>query len=376
MPIEITSRTGPAQTVARKPATFQLRSFQLHTRKPGIRERIFFTEQLSLLLETGTSMHVALQALKKQITNREMVNIIDGLIENISEGKSLSEALSCYPDMFPSTYVNLVAAAEHGGFLDKVLLELMKMDEKREELRSTVTSALSYPAFLVVFSLGVVLFVLVVVFPKFADMFTSIQNELPGTTLFLMSASRLLIDHWLSLSVGLVVGLAGIAWWLHTPNGTAFIDRVKMGTVGIRDIYIQLYLIQSLRVLGLSLSNGVSIPDALTSCRDVVHNSVFRRFILDVQNKVTEGSGFAKAFQQADFIPPTVRQMVTTGEETGNLSRILSRVADFYERELGKRLATFSRMVEPLMLIVMGGVVGLIVSSLILPIFKLSRAVG
>mgnify|MGYP001819146820 CR=1 FL=1 len=376
MPIEITSRTGPAQTVARKPATFQLRSFQLHARKPGIRERIFFTEQLSLLLETGTSMHVALQALKKQITNREMVNIIDGLIENISEGKSLSEALSCYPDMFPSTYVNLVAAAEHGGFLDKVLLELMKMDEKREELRSTVTSALSYPAFLVVFSLGVVLFVLVVVFPKFADMFTSIQNELPGTTLFLMSASRLLINHWLSLSVGLVVGLAGIAWWLHTPNGTAFIDRVKMGTVGIRDIYIQLYLIQSLRVLGLSLSNGVSIPDALTSCRDVVHNSVFRRFILDVQNKVTEGSGFAKAFQQADFIPPTVRQMVTTGEETGNLSRILSRVADFYERELGKRLATFSRMVEPLMLIVMGGVVGLIVSSLILPIFKLSRAVG
>jgi type II secretory pathway component PulF len=227
-----------------------------------------------------------------------------------------------------------------------------------------------------VFSLGVVLFVLVVVFPKFADMFTSIQNELPGTTLFLMGASRLLIDHWLTLSVGLVVGLAGIAWWLHTPNGQAIVDHAKMRTVFIRDIYIQLYLIQSLRVLGLSLSNGVSIPDALTSCRDVVQNSVFRRFILDVQNKVTEGSGFAKAFQQADFIPPTVRQMVTTGEETGNLSRILGRVADFYERELGKRLATFSRMVEPLMLIVMGGVVGLIVSSLILPIFKLSRAVG
>ncbi len=376
MPIEIASTPSRIKTGTNKNAPSALGSFQLHTKKPGTQERIFFTEQLSLLLETGTSMNAALQALKTQVTNREMVKLIDGLIENISEGKSLSEALSRYGDMFPSTYVNLVAAAEDGGFLDKVLLELMKMDEKREELRRTVTSALSYPTFLILFSLGVVLFVLVVVFPKFADMFSSIKDELPGTTLFLMGASTLLIEHWMSISAGLVIGLAGCAWWLHTPGGAVLLDRVKMHTVFIRDIYIQLYLIQSLRVLGLSISNGVSIPDALASCRDVVNNSVFRRFISNVQHKVTEGSGFAKAFQQADFIPPTVRQMVTTGEETGNLPRVLGRIADFYERELGKRLATFSRMVEPLMLIVMGGVVGLIVSSLILPIFKLSRAVG
>ncbi len=376
MPIEITSTPDMEKAVRSERKKPLLQSTRLFVKKPGTQERIFFTEQLSLLLETGTSMHVALQALKKQVNNAEMTKIIDGLIEQISEGKSLSAALAHYPDMFPSTYVNLVSAAEHGGFLDKVLIELMNMDEKREELRRTVTSSLSYPTFLIAFSLGVVLFVLVVVFPKFADMFSSIRDELPGTTVFLMGASGLLIEHWMTLSAGLVIGLAGIAWWLHTPSGSSTIDRVKMGTVGIRDIYIQLYLIQSLRVLGLSMSNGVSIPDALASCRDVVHNSVFRRFIRDVQNKVTEGSGFAMAFQQADFIPPTVRQMVTTGEETGNLPRILGRVADFYERELGKRLATFSRMVEPLMLIIMGGVVGLIVSSLILPIFKLSRAVG
>ena len=376
MPIEITSAPGMAKTVRSERKKPLLQTTRLFAKKPGTQERIFFTEQLSLLLETGTSMHVALQALKKQIVNPGMVKIIGGLIEQINEGNSLSAALAHYPDMFPSTYVNLVGAAEDGGFLDKVLLELMNMDEKREELRRTVTSSLSYPTFLILFSLGVVLFVLVVVFPKFADMFASIKDELPGTTLFLMGASGVLIEHWMTLSAGLVVGLAGIAWWLHTPGGSIMVDRFKMGTIGIRDIYIQLYLIQSLRVLGLSLSNGVSIPDALASCRDVVHNSVFRRFISDVQTKVTEGSGFAMAFQQADFIPPTVRQMVTTGEETGSLPRILGRVADFYERELGKRLATFSRMVEPLMLIVMGGVVGLIVSSLILPIFKLSRAVG
>ena len=138
---------------------------------------------------------------------------------------------------------------------------------------------------------------------------------------------------------------------------------------------MQLYLVQSLRVMGLSLGNGVSVMDTLASCRDVVDNSLYRRFINQVEAKVQEGEGLAAAFSEAEFIPPAVRQMVSTGEETGNLPRVMSRVAAYYERELDKRLAAFARAVEPVMLIVMGAVVGLIVSSLILPIFKLSRAV-
>jgi type II secretory pathway component PulF len=173
-----------------------------------------------------------------------------------------------------------------------------------------------------------------------------------------------------------VAGVAVLVWWLHTAAGKALLDRLKLKVFGLRDIFIQIYLIQSLRILGLSIGNGVSIPDALASCREVVSNKVFQAFLVTVEHKVNEGSGFATAFQQADFIPPTVKQMVTTGEETGSLPRVLGRIADYYERELGKKLAAFSRMVEPIMLIVMGGVVGLIVSSLILPIFKLSQAVG
>ena len=122
----------------------------------------------------------------------------------------------------------------------------------------------------------------------------------------------------------------------------------------LRDIFIQIYIIQSLRVLGLSMGNGVSIPDALASCREVVSNRVFQAFLVGVEHKVNEGSGFAAAFQQADFMPPTVKQMVTTGEETGNLPKVLGRIADYYERELARKLAAFSRMVEPIMLIVMG----------------------
>ena len=153
-------------------------------------------------------------------------------------------------------------------------------------------------------------------------------------------------------------------------------DKLKLKAYGLKGIFVQIYLIQSLRVLGLSLANGVSVPDALVSCREVVRNSVFRRFLMSVEDSVREGAGFAMAFQQSDFIPPTVKQMIATGEETGSLAKVLSRIAEYYERELNKQLKSFTRMAEPIMLIVMGGVVGMIVSSLILPIFKLSRAVG
>lgn len=373
MPIDIASARPAAakQRVARPamPSRFRRRG------SPGVRERMFFTEQLALLLETGTPLHAALKALGKQVDNPAMAEIIAGLQEHITSGKPFSWALAQYPALFPGTYVKLVGAAEEGGFLDSVLLELMNMDEKREQLRATVVSALTYPAFLIVFSVFVVIFVLVMVFPKFADLFASIADRLPVTTIILMHASHVLVNYWLPISAAVVAALGGTVWWLRTPGGGAVLDRLKLRVIGLRDIFIRIYLVQAMRVLGLSLANGVSVPDALVSCREVVSNRIFRQFLLSIEERVREGGGFAAAFQKAEFIPPLVRQMVSTGEETGTLPRVLSRVADYYERELQKQLAAFSRMVEPVMLIIMGAVVGLIVSSLILPIFKLSQAV-
>jgi len=374
MPLEVTAT--PQKAAPKTDVNLSSLLQSLGQKKPGVTERMFFTEQLSLLLETGTPLHAALQALRKQIDNPGMAKVIDDLLEDVTSGKSFSHALRKHPELFPGTYINLVGAAEEGGFLDKVLLELMNMDEKRESLRSTVVSSLSYPGFLIVFSIFVVIFVLVVVFPKFADMFSNIADRLPATTIILMHTSEFLIRYWIPFTAGSIAAIVTLVWWLRTTAGKAVLDRLKLKVVGLRDIFLQIYLIQSLRVLGMSMANGVSVRDALASCREVVPNKVFQNFLTSVEVKVNEGEGFAAAFQTADFIPPMVTQMVTTGEETGNLPKVLSRVADYYERELAKKLAAFSRMVEPIMLIVMGAVVGLIVSSLILPIFKLSQAVG
>lgn len=341
----------------------------------GVHERMLFTERIELLLETGVSLPEALKAMKLQTAEPRQAGILGALIEAVGEGKSFSVALARHPEMFPQTYVSLVAAAEGGGFLPQVLRQLREMDEKNSRTRATLVSALSYPAFLIAFSIAVVVFVLVVVFPKFNDLFLSIRDQLPLPTIVLMFVSEVLRQHWLlTLALG-GGGLAALVYWLRTAAGVLLLDRLKMGTPVIRDIFIQAYLSQTLSVLGMSLANGVPVTVALRAAQEVVRNSVFARFLQAILRNVEQGRGIAVGFDEAAFIPPMVRQMISTGEQTGNLALVMKRVADFYARELDKRITAFAKAVEPIMLMVMGVVVGLIVSALILPIFKLSRAV-
>ena len=345
-------------------------------KKISDRERKFFTEQMALLLETGTSLQASLQALLKQLDSPPMISLIEQLSEDIGQGMQFSQALAKHPTVFSSTYVNLIAASEDGGFVHQVLEQLLALDEKREQLRQTLSSALSYPIFLLVFALGVVIFVLVVVFPKFTDLFSQIQDQLPVTTVFLMAVSEFLKDFWVECLAGFSILIAGFIYWSNTDKGIEKLDWMKLNLPLLRNIFTQLYLVQALRVLSLSLSNGVGMMESLQASKYVVNNRIFQQFIGRVEDHVENGSGVAAGFRNTSFIPPIVEQMINTGEETGSLPKVLSRLSDYYESELSSKLRTLSRLAEPVMLLIMGGVVGLIVSSLILPIFKLSRAVG
>ncbi len=349
---------------------------KLLQKRIGDKERKFFTEQMSLLLETGTPLLAGLQALRKQLDNPQMIELVDELIHDIGQGLQFSVALGKHPQVFSVTYVNLVAASEEGGFMHQVLQQLLVLDEKRAALRQTLVSAMSYPVFLMVFALAVVVFVLVVVFPKFADLFAQIEDQLPATTLFLMGTSKLLKQHWIPILGGSIAVIAGLKIWFGTESGRRKLDWARLNLPLIRNVYIQLYLVNAMRVLSLSLSNGVGMMDSLHASKQVVDNSLFQEFIGEVEEQVENGNGVSVGFVNASFIPPIVEQMISTGEETGNLPRVLQRLADYFENELSVRLNTLSRLAEPLMLLVMGGIVGIIVSSLILPIFKLSRVVG
>ncbi len=359
----------------KQPASPSLK-LSLGKKRAGTSDRMFFTEQLALLLETGESLFGALTTIVRQTENAEMRAIVEKLAQDISEGRSFGAALAEHPEVFSSTYVNLISASESGGFMHEVLEQLLHMDEKQEQLRSTLVSAATYPMFLIAFSFAVVVFVLVVVFPKFGSMFESIYDQLPASTKVLMSVSDVMRQYWIFLVAGVTAFVIAFRQWLASDSGSVRVDYLKLHTPGVREIFTQIYLVQSLQVMSLSLTNGVSVMESLEACRDVVRNRLFREQIAKVEDSVQGGAGFAAGLADSPFLPDLAKHMIATGEQTGNLGKVMGRIGTYYENQLTKRLDSVSKLAEPIMLLIMGVVVGVLVSSLILPIFKLSRAVS
>lgn len=359
------------------PAKKASADININLTKPKVtaNDRMFFIEQLALMLETGSDLHTSLDILQQQSKNPELARVLTEIRDTISEGKTFSKALTKHPDVFSPTYISLIAASESGGYLQQILEHLVEMEKQRDELNTTLTSAATYPAFLMVFSVAMVVFILAVVFPKFAEMFTEIQDQLPASTVFLMAASHIILEYWWALLAGLAVLVIGIPMLLKTKSGSRKFASFKLKAPGVKHIFIKIYLIQIMRVLGLSLKHGVNLVDALDIAKDVAKNHVFHEFVDKLISNIHDGKKLAVGFNEAEFIPPMVKQMITTGEETGNLALVCTRIADYFQKELEKLLKFITKAIEPVMLIVMGVIVGVLVSSLILPIFQLSHAV-
>lgn len=340
----------------------------------SVRERMAFTEQLALLLDTGVSIHEGLRVMRSQTSDARLADILQALFDDVTEGKPLSLALSRHPQMFSQTYVSLVAAAEEGGFLQQVLQQLLEIDDKNSRLQTVLASALSYPAFLIVFSIAVMAFVLVTIVPRFQDLFESIRDQLPASTLVLLALSEFLRNHWMATLAAMAGAGTGLFTWARTPAGEAIVDDLKLRLPFLGDVVMQVYLNQTLNVIGLALISGVPVTAALKASQEVIPNRTFARFLEKIREEVNNGRGIAAGFEKAPFIPPMVREMVATAERTGDLGKVMMRIADFYGRELNRRIAIVAKVAEPFMLMVMGVLVGLLVAALILPIFKLSRA--
>lgn len=370
MAIEI--GTGDTPTTPRGKAAPQAGLFPQRIR---VGDRIAFTEQLALLLETGVPLHTALHELEGQATRPVVRRTLGELHGDILDGKPLSAALSRQPEMFPTTYTHLIAAAEEGGFLPQVLEQLKELDEKAQNLRTALVSALTYPAVLLGLSLIVVTFILLWVFPRFAELFASIHDRLPVTTLALMALSDFLRQHGLLVVVGLATAGLALRRALTTPDGRAALERAIMATPAIGATLNGIHMVRVFRILALSLKHGVPLLKALAASEEIASTSALRTTMHRLRVSVEEGRGLSAALSDTDFIPPLAREMLATGERSGHLARVLDRLAEHYQRQLEHRLATLAKIIEPAMLLFMGGLVAVIVSALILPIFKLSAAV-
>jgi type II secretory pathway component PulF len=338
------------------------------------REVMFFASQLALMLEIQTPLIEALKVIGDEIQNPAFKAVINALVQDIEEGRQLSEALSCHPQIFNNKFVSMVKAGEAGGFLEKILARIVEMQEKRQALVTQLRSSLTYPAVLCVFGFLVIVFILVYVLPKFTAFFKGKESILPWTTHFLMAASASLQHHWwvyILVAGGLVMGFI---FWGKSEQGRVFCDRIFISGPLISGLANKIYTCEMLRTLGYLMESQVPLLEALEVTVPTIWNRYYQRFLGEIRNNVDQGGRFAQPFAANPNIPQTVKQMVFIGEEVGKLPMVMLRLAQFYDTEIEQELKKIAAMIEPVALIIMGGVVGLIISSIVLPMFKLSQA--
>lgn len=338
------------------------------------KEVIFFTSQLSLMLEIGTPLKDALEAIRNQTKNTDFKEVIHSMLRDVEAGQQLSDAMKRHPQVFNSVYNSMVKAGETGGFLYEILNRMVEMQEKRQALLTQIRSALTYPMFLCVLGFVVVVFVLVGVLPKFTAFFEGKEHILPFTTRFLMALSASLRAYWWVYLVGLAGCMIGLKLFKNSERGQIIIDWSFIRLPLLSGLSNKINTCSMLRTLGHLMESAVPILQALDVTRDTIKNRFFKSFIQRIKHHVQEGGKFTQPFSDYPFILDSVKQMVATGEEVGNLSEVMLRLAKFYDAEVDRELKNFATMIEPMALVVMGAMVGVIVSSVVLPLFKLAHA--
>lgn len=338
------------------------------------REVMFFTSQLSLMLEIQTPLTVALKAVGNEIKNPEFKAVVTAMYRDIEEGCQLSEALKRHPQVFDNKFVSMVKAGETGGFLEKILERIVEMQERRQALITQLKTALTYPAVLCVFGVLVIVFILVFVLPKFTAFFKGKESLLPWTTRFLMTASASLQHYWWVYILAITGIVLGLRFLGKSRQGRMLRDRFFVGGPLISGLSNKIYTCEMLRTLGYLMESHVPLLEAIKVTIPTIWNQYYRRFLDEIRNTVDQGGRFAQPFAANPHIPQTVTQMVTIGEEVGKLPMVMLRLARFYDTEIEQELKKFAAKLEPAALVIMGGVVGLIVSAVILPMFKLSQA--
>ncbi len=334
------------------------------------------TSQLGLMVETGINLSIALQGISEQTKNPTLRKTLESLKASVDSGEDFSAALARFPRHFDETYVSLVRASESTGTLGEMLDRIANYMRKEAETWSKVRSALAYPAIMLVMAVGVTIFLIAFIFPKFAPLFERKGVKLPKPTLILMTVSDAFTEYWYLWLIALALLIGALVAGKMTESGRLIWDWLKINVPIIGTVQRKVIVSRSLRTLGTMLAGGVPLLDALQLCSRVAANTYYQQLWADVSQAVTEGRRITDALLDTPLIPPTIVQMIASGEEAGKLDRVLERISIFYDREVENALKTATSIIEPLMIAVMGVVVGSIAMALLLPIFTLSQNHG
>ncbi len=337
-----------------------------------------FYAQLADLLRSGVPLLRSLDILQRQSFQPALSQIIREIRGRVADGSGLSEAMAQHPAAFNELSVSMVRAGQEGGFLEEVLRRIADFTEHQEDLKSKVVGALAYPIFLAGAGFLILNALIIFFVPKFETMFKKLEDkgELPWITSMIIGLSRLIQGSWYWILLGLVAAFFGFRAWAKSESGKYLFDSWRLRIPGAGKIYLQLAVGRFSRILGTLLSHGIPILQSLRIAKDSTGNRVLADAIEKAAEQLKAGESLSRPLGASKLFPPDIIEIVAVGEESNNLEKVLLDIAEGLERRTSRQLDLFVRLLEPVMLLVMAGLVLTVVVALLLPIFKLSSAIG
>ncbi|MBW1996856.1 MAG: type II secretion system F family protein [Deltaproteobacteria bacterium] len=346
--------------------------------QPKIKNKdiVVFTRQFSTMIDAGLPLVQGLTILAEQCDNPTFKKILKQITKDVEGGSTLAEAMKKHPKVFDTLFVNLVAAGEVGGILDTILRRLAEYIEKAEKLKSQIKGALTYPLVVVGIAIIVIAVILIFVIPVFEEMFSSFGSALPAPTQIVVNMSRFVKGnfHWIFLAV-VALGV-GFKKYRGTKSGRKVTDTIALKLPVFGELLKKVAVARFTRTLGTMITSGVPILDALEIVAKTSGNVVLEEILYEVRASIAEGQSIAEPLSENDIFPGMVVQMISVGEATGALDSMLAKIADFYDEEVDVAVDAMTSMLEPLLMLFLGGSIGGLVIAMYLPIFQMAAAMG
>ncbi|SEJ16349.1 type IV pilus assembly protein PilC [Deinococcus reticulitermitis] len=343
----------------------------LTDKPPGLKEVAVFSKQLATLINAGVPLVQSLAILQRQLESKSFQTILKKVRSEVESGSPLSDALQQYPKVFGRLFINLVRAGETSGTLDSVLERIAEFQEKQLALQGKIKSALTYPVIVLIFAIGITYFLLTTIVPQFAGILTELNAPLPFITRMLIAVSDFLKGSVLYMVLGVVALTFAYRWYYSKPQGRHVIDDLKLRAPVFGNLIRKSAISSFARTFGLLVSSGVNIIESLEITKGTANNAIVEESIENAKNVVLVGDQMSSSMVTSKIFPPMVVSMVAIGEETGSLDTMLGKVADFYDREVDEAVESLTAAIEPIMIVFLGGIVGLIVAGMFLPMFSI-----
>jgi len=339
------------------------------------RDIVIFTRQFATMINSGLPLVQSLSILANQTENKALKEVTKQVVFDVEAGNTLADAFSRHPKAFSGLFVNMVAAGEAGGILDTILLRLAVFLEKNDALVRKVKSAMIYPAVIMSVAAIAIAVLLIFVIPVFQSMFASVQMELPLPTRIVIGASAFLTGYWWAIIIAVVGTVILVRRYYATPEGHRNIDRMMINAPVLGDVIRKSAVSRFTRTLGTLISSGVSILDGLEITAKTAGNQVIHDAVMESRNSIAGGETIAAPLERSKVFPPMVISMIAVGEQTGGLDEMLTKIADFYDEEVDVAVGALLSLMEPVMIVVLGVIVGGMVVAMYLPIFDMVNAV-